>query len=317
MQVTTGVPGRCLRPRGPARLLTRLLAPALMLAGGHALAAGSYGAGIENSRWSLSESVFDCTLSHEIPGYGRAVFAHRAGERMQFYLEADVPLMRAGQGLLAVEPPAWRPGEAPRKLGYVAVAEQRQAVRVDYPQSMMLVQGLLDGLAPTLTRQGAYSPETVRVRLSAVNFRGRYQEYRQCVSALLPVNFDQIRRTRIPFAAGSVSLSDRDRGLLDQIALYVEADSTVELVFVDGHTDSSGSRIQNRAISEDRARAVADYLIGMGVPEEMIIVRAHADQFPASRNPADNRRATIRLQRQGERPEFQQAEGARPGGLRG
>lgn len=310
MQVTTGVLKWCACTPGHRKWLAGLVAATSTLISGHGWSAGSYGAGIENSRWSLSESVFDCTLSHEIPGYGRAVFAHRAGERMQFYLEADVPLMSAGQGLLVAEPPAWRPGEAPRTLGYVTVAAQRQTVRVGYPQSMMLVQGLLEGLAPTLTGQGAYGPDPVRVRLSAINFRSPYEGYRQCVTGLLPVNFEQIRRSRIPFAAGSVSLSDRDRNLLDQIALYIEADSTVELVFVDGHTDSSGSRIQNRAISEDRARAVADYLIGAGVPEDKIIVRAHADQFPASRNAAENRRATVRLQRQGERPEFQQAEGA-------
>ncbi|MBC7183097.1 MAG: OmpA family protein, partial [Marinobacter sp.] len=54
----------------------------------------SYGAGIENSQWYLAESVFECRLVHEVPGYGRAVFYHRAGENLSFFLEAESPLMR-------------------------------------------------------------------------------------------------------------------------------------------------------------------------------------------------------------------------------
>lgn len=46
--------------------------------------AGSYGAGISNSQWYLAESVFECSLVHEVPGYGRAVFSHRAGEKLSF-----------------------------------------------------------------------------------------------------------------------------------------------------------------------------------------------------------------------------------------
>lgn len=288
-----------------------------LMAVSNPLPAGSYGAGLQNSQWYLSESIFDCALTHDIPGYGRAVFSHRAGENLQFYLEAEVPLMRAGRGMLAVEAPAWRPGAGTRKLGYVDVEEGRRVVSVAYPESMMLVQGLLDGMAPTLTRQSAYGSDAVRVRLSNINFKPGYQGYRQCVSTLLPVNYDQIRRSRIPFASGSARLSDGDRKRLDLIVTYVLADSTVELVFVDGHTDRIGSRIQNRAISEDRARVVADYLIDAGIAEDQVIVRAHADQFPVSRNAADNRRTTIRLQRQGERPEMQQAEGVSGGGFSG
>ena len=89
----------------------------------------------------------------------------------------------------------------------------------------------------------------------------------------------------------------------------MNADSTVERIFVDGHSDSIGSRIDNRALSEDRANVVADYLKASGIDENMITVRAHGDQYPVSNRPADNRRTNIRLQRAGDRPELQQANG--------
>ncbi|SFR78540.1 OmpA family protein [Marinobacter daqiaonensis] len=279
--------------------------------------ASTFGAGLENSDWYLSASVFDCTLTHQVPGYGRAVFTHRAGESLSFYLESDVVLMRPGRGLLMVEAPSWRPGEPTRRVGYVDISDARKSVQVGEREAMEMVQGLLSGMAPTLTRQARYADGPVRVRLSNINFRSEYEGYRSCVTGLLPVNYDQIQRSRIPFASGSTSLSDRDRELLDRIVTYVQADSEVGRVFVDGHSDGIGSRIQNRALSEERAQVVADYLISAGLPEDKIIVRSHADQYPVSRNPADNRRTTIRLEREGERPTLQRAGNARGPGTSG
>lgn len=269
--------------------------------------AATYGAGIENSRWNLLDSVFDCSLTQDIPGYGKAVFRHRAGEALTFYLESEGRMMRPGRGSLVVEAPAWRPGVAPRPVGAIEVAESNRPVSLDRRQTMILISGLLDGMAPTLTRQAWYSSDLIRVRLSNVNFAQPFESYRSCVASLLPVNYDQVRRSRIRFASDSANLSDADRHLLDNIVAYVLADATVERIFVDGHSDRAGSRIHNRALSEERANAVADYMISQGVAKDRIIVRAHGDQYPVSRRPADNRRATIRLERQGERPEMQRA----------
>ena len=271
--------------------------------------AATYGAGIENSQWYLSESVFECTLVHQVPGYGRAIFRHRAGESLTFILESETPLMRPGRGTLAVEAPSWRPGMAPRSLGRVNIDDGRRPVSLDSRQAMIMVQGLLEGLDPTVTRESWYDGSPVRVKVSNINFAGQFSGYRSCTSGLLPANYDQIKRSRIPFGAGSTSLSEGDRKLLDNIVAYVMADSTVERIFVDGHTDSSGSRINNRALSEERANVVADYLIAEGVDANMVTVRAHADQYQVSGRPADNRRTTIRLQREGERPDLQQANG--------
>jgi outer membrane protein OmpA-like peptidoglycan-associated protein len=271
--------------------------------------AASYGAGIENSQWYLAASVFECSLVHQVPGYGKAVFRRRAGEKLSFYLESESPMMRPGRGRLMVEAPAWRPGVAPKQVGVVNISSGNRPVQLDDRQSMVLVQGLLDGMQPTVTRTSWYDNSPVRVQLSSINFAGQFQQYHSCTANLLPVNYDQVRRSRISFASGSARLSASDRKRLDNIVTYVLADSTVERVFVDGHSDRSGSRIDNRALSEDRANVVADYMKAQGVPEDLVIVRSHGDQYPVSRRPADNRRTTIRLQRQGEKPEFQQANG--------
>ena len=277
-----------------------------------ALKADTFGAGIENSQWFLSQSVFECRLVHQVPGFGRAAFRHRAGESLSFFLEPELQLMRPGTGRMLIEAPAWRPGVAPEPAGSFNVGIGPRPVKLDRRQSMVLIQGLLDGMSPTMSRKSWFDERPVRVKVSNINFAQQFPSFRACTAGLLPVNFDQIKRSRVPFRAGSTSLSDADRRLLDKIITYVMADSTVERIFVDGHTDSSGSRIDNRAISEERANAVADYLIAQGLPEDLLIIRAHADQFPVSGRAADNRRTTIRLQREGERPDLQQAQDYRP-----
>lgn len=291
---------RLLKLLATAGLMSLLSAPVL---------SSSYGAGIENSQWYLSESVFECSLVHEVPGFGRAVLRHRAGEDLRFYLESDLSVMRPGQGQLVVEAPPWRPGVPPSPIGAVQVTDSPRSVNLGNREAVLIAQGLSRGMQPTVTRAAVYSGQPVRVQLSNVNFSGPYAGYRECVASLLPVNFDQVRRSRVPFASGSASLSQADMNLLDNIVTYVMADSTVERIFVDGHSDSIGSRIDNRALSEERANVVAEYLKSRGIDETMLTVRAHGDQYPVSRRPADNRRTTIRLQRQGERPELLQANG--------
>lgn len=293
----------------PENALNVLAAMALgTLMSGHTVA-GSYGAGIDNSQWYLAESVFECSLVHEVPGYGRAVFRRKAGERLSFYLESEAHLMRPGRGSLVVEAPAWRPGVASRPVGAVTVSDGRRQVSLDARKAVILAQSLLEGMRPTVTRASWYDGNPVRVQVSNINFSGQYQRYRTCTTNLLPVNIDQIARSRVAFATGSKRLSQADMAQLDNIATYLMADATVERVFVDGHTDSVGNRIENRALSEDRANVVADYLKGQGVDPDLITVRSHGDQYPASGRNADNRRTTIRLQREGDHPALQQANG--------
>ncbi|MGP4844336.1 flagellar protein MotY [Marinobacter sp. 1Y8] len=282
---------------------------ALLLAPASVSIAQTYGAGIENSEWYLSSSVFNCTLTHQVPGYGRAVFQHRAGERLTFYLESDGKLMKPGNGQLVVEAPSWRPGVNPQPLGAVAVSRERRAVTVDPLRSMAMVQGLMSGMSPTVTRTAWYSSDPVRVKVSNINFAANYGDYQTCVASLLPINYDQIQRSKIHFSLDSAVLNDADYERLDLIIRFIQADTSISKIYVDGHTDSSGSRIHNRSLSEERANAVTEYLVQQGgIDREKLVTRYHGERYPASSRPAENRRTTVRLEREGERRGLQRAE---------
>ena len=78
--------------------------------------------------------------------------------------------------------------------------------------------------------------------------------------------------------------------------LQRHADLKVEVA---GHTDSRGSDSYNQGLSERRAKAVADYLIGKGANAANITVKGYGESQPVADNGteagrADNRRVEFR-----------------------
>jgi len=69
---------------------------------------------------------------------------------------------------------------------------------------------------------------------------------------------------------------------------------------IDGHTDSQGSSSLNKKLSEKRAAAVKDYLIGKGLSAVRLTSYGFGEDYPIDTNKtsagrANNRRVEIRL----------------------
>ena len=73
----------------------------------------------------------------------------------------------------------------------------------------------------------------------------------------------------VTFATGSYAISPSFQATLDQIAQSLR-NYPDSLVDVYGHTDTVGSTASNQRLSEERARAVANYLINHGVASSRI-----------------------------------------------
>jgi len=72
-------------------------------------------------------------------------------------------------------------------------------------------------------------------------------------------------------------------------------------IIVEGHTDSTGSDAHNQQLSENRAAAVADYLIDGGVASSKVIVYGFGESRPKTTNDTAegrqlNRRVEIHIQ---------------------
>lgn len=95
---------------------------------------------------------------------------------------------------------------------------------------------------------------------------------------------------RLAFGPGSSSLSPTAQS---QVRAFAEALRRPQLanvrVRIEGHTDSSGSRAINVSLSQRRAQAVADYLIGQGVAQGRLEVRGYGYDRPLPGRPASAR----------------------------
>ena len=264
--------------------------------------AKTYTANLDKSQWYISSSIFECNLVHDIPQYGKGVFYHEAGEELKFWTSSIQNPMRPGKAALVIEASTWRPGNQVQNLGYVQVEDSNKPLQVERKRATAMMQGLLAGMTPTFTRKAWYSDESIRVQVNSINFSSVYGSYLDCVASLLPVNFRQVERSKVHFESDKAEMTDEDTKQLDLVILYVNADSSVNAIFIDGHTDSTGRRIYNRRLSKARAEAVRDYLVTNGIAESIIRTRYHGERFPVAENDTavnkfQNRRSTVRLER--------------------
>lgn len=266
----------------------------------------TFQASVEETEWRLSPSIFECEFVQPIPDYGEAVFYHEAGEDLLFRLKTKKNLMGTGEAALHIEPPIWGPSRFAQDLGLVAVKQSSMPLQVDHGRANHMMQALMKGMQPTFTRKARYDEaEPIRVSVSAANFNSFYKDYLGCVAGLLPVNFRQVAKSKVLFKGGGAYIDKESKKKLDLIILYVKADPRVTALYIDGHSDSSGRRYNNRRLSEERAIKVTDYMVKKGLDPEMFTTRYHGERYPVATNNTRqgrmlNRRVTIRLEKEDE-----------------
>lgn len=97
---------------------------------------------------------------------------------------------------------------------------------------------------------------------------------------------DQTPRT-VHFKFGSYALDMEDRLQLDQVVERMGKSSRIELT---GHTCNIGPSQVNQDLSENRARAVKDYLMEKGIVSSRITTRGKGERYPAFSNSNEDTR---------------------------
>lgn len=100
------------------------------------------------------------------------------------------------------------------------------------------------------------------------------------------------------FASGKSKLLPAASSRLRQVADALVAGDPDSTFVVEGHTDSTGNTDRNQRLSEDRARAVRDFLVSRGVPADRIEAQGMGSTQPVADNStpegrANNRRVEI------------------------
>lgn len=95
------------------------------------------------------------------------------------------------------------------------------------------------------------------------------------------------------FGFGSASLDPADLEQLGETANWLRSHPDQQVV-IEGHTDAVGPSQYNLTLGEQRARAVRDYLIQLGVGEERLAIASRGEDEPVSEERRDlNRRSEV------------------------
>lgn len=161
-----------------------------------------------------------------------------------------------------------------------------------------LTQGLIIALAVAAVVLGGCTRKQVKLPgpgvpgpgLNAPRTSGPLleQELQTVQANLKPVHFDYDRFTLTPEAQAALQYNAEILKRAPQVAVLIE-----------GHCDERGTDEYNLALGERRARAVADYLTSLGVPNRLSTV-SYGSELPLDPGHneaawAQNRRAQLRV----------------------
>ncbi len=92
-----------------------------------------------------------------------------------------------------------------------------------------------------------------------------------------------IRFTNVLFEFDKSVLLDSAKNDIQKIYQILETNQDLKIL-IEGHTDNIGSAAYNKKLSDNRCRAVAEYLKSLGLPQERISWRAHGGNNPIADN---------------------------------
>lgn len=282
----------------------RTLLAILALLWNGVLLAHPYKARVDIAMWNVQPSPLICRMWQPIPTIGEAVFEAEAGRDITFYIDSLRKVKFTGDAHLESVAPAWKHGQKSKEIGKIKVEKGGNVpFYTDDDLASRLLAELQVGMFPRISYGGWYPKHTIHVDVSAVNFITAYNDFAACMAALFPANFDQLERTRVLFDTDKWDLKDEFKDRFYLIKGYVDLDPDVTKIYIDGHTDNRGSGDYNWDLSKKRAQTVLEYLTGMGIPEDMIVMRYHGEQYPVAKNTnknnmRKNRRVTVRLERE-------------------
>jgi len=109
---------------------------------------------------------------------------------------------------------------------------------------------------------------------------------------------------KVQFDVGKATLLPASFPLLDEVAGVMKSNPQIEIVDVDGHTDSTGAPDFNRTLSQGRAESVVKYLTGKGIKASRFAAKGYGPDRPIADNNTDagreaNRRVEFNIAKQG------------------
>jgi outer membrane protein OmpA-like peptidoglycan-associated protein len=197
-------------------------------------------------------------------------------------------------------PPKWMPGISKREIARMDLRKQYDGDLPSASAWQMLTE-LEKGFWPTIYYQDwNNSNDGVAVALNASAFQDEYYAFSRCIANLLPYSFEDISYTVLAYKKNTAELTNYAKRRLEMIGEYLKEDLELDLVLLDGYTDSYGGSYLNEQLSIKRANEVRDFFTALGLDSSRIEVTGHGEKRHSSPNDtrldrAKNRRVVVRL----------------------
>lgn len=99
---------------------------------------------------------------------------------------------------------------------------------------------------------------------------------------------------KVFFKTNKATIKKRSYAVLNEVALVLKSFDYIKMIEVQGHTDSRGREKYNKKLSQKRANAVRDYLMGRGVEPERLEATGYGEEQPIETNKTREGRASNR-----------------------
>lgn len=101
------------------------------------------------------------------------------------------------------------------------------------------------------------------------------------------------RLNDINFTTNSYELSEKAKRIIDEFSEFLETNPTIQFV-IQGHTDDVGNDNDNLILSDNRAKAVYEYLTLLGIAENRMTYKGFGETKPVASNKTEQGRALNR-----------------------
>ncbi len=267
-----------------------------------------YKAAIDQSQWKTTTSKLECTLTHTIPGYGKATFSQKSHVHQELVVDSILARLHPGKAYIAAYPQHWKLDGRPRKIAQVPVKPGTVPMSLKSVAVYQLLESLDAGQTPVITISPANTAtieqhKKDKVVLMPVGFEKAYKEYLNCIAQMIPHSFSELKEIVLYFDSGSAILSHENEAKLKELATFIGADGKIRRIDVAGHADRKGTLQANDYLASQRMWAVKDFLVmHHGVPANHFTLKDYADKVPVASNKtaagrAKNRRVVIKLYR--------------------
>lgn len=111
---------------------------------------------------------------------------------------------------------------------------------------------------------------------------------------MVPIDMGSIMELKnVFFETGKYDLKPESKAELDKLVSFLKSNPTLHIE-LSGHTDNVGDKNKNLVLSQNRAKAVFEYIIANGIDDKRLTYAGYGDTRPKVANDSDENRAANR-----------------------